>query len=154
MGLSIPSTGEARGRGQPSLELSAAGFTGQRPGRGEEFPDTPLTCTRRPGHLSSHSKTCETAQGPRGLTVDIPGFTARPAPSCCVTLALMFPSSEAQSVYSPEQWERMTLGCEDSKMSSNHTTGIFSQTYFFYILAISEDYNQCNNKTTVSQYDG
>lgn len=63
------------------------------------------------------------------LISDVPGFTAHLTTSR-VTSARMLPSFEAQSVYSPEQWERMTLTCEDSD-ELHHTTGIFSQTYFF-----------------------
>ena len=136
-GIVHPQPWEARGWVQPFLEQSAAGLISQR-----GVPWCPLTCVGEPGHFPPHFETWETTQGTHGLMSVVRGFTSHPATSH-VTF-MMLPSLEAQSVYSPDQWERLTLTCEPQKGTPSHNRDF--QSNFLYILAIYEDYNQCNNK--------
>lgn len=135
-GIVHPQPWEARGWAQPFLEQSAV--ISQR-----GVPWCPLTCVGEPGHSPHTSRPgrqhkvhmvwCQWSLGSHPILL-----------LAMWLLTMMLPSLEAQSVYSPDQWERMTLTCEPQKWTPSHNRDF--QPNFLYILAIFEDYNQCNNK--------
>lgn len=137
-GIVQPLRWEARGWAQPFLEQSAAGLISQR---GVLW--CPLTCTGELGHFPPHFETWGTTQGTHGLMSEAPWFTSHPATSH-VTFnydASIFGSSVNLFSWPMEEGHTYLWA---SKMNAIAQEGF--SVNLSYILAISGDYSQCNNK--------
>lgn len=137
-GIVQPPQWEARGWAQPLLEQTAAGLISQR-----GVPWGPLSCTGQLGHFPPHSETWGTTQGTHGLMSEVPWFTSHPATG---HVTFNYDASIFGSSVSLFSWP---MGEDDtypwaSKMNSIAQWGF--SVKLSYILAISGDCNQCNNK--------
>ena len=138
MGLSIPSAREARGRGWPSLEQTAAGFIGQggvpwqHPSPVQASLDVSPHTLRPMGQHKVHMVWYQTSLGSQSILL----LAVWLRPGCFHPLKL----SQSILLNNGRGWH-LPVRTRRWALSYNRD---FQSNLLFYFLTISEEYNQCN----------